>query len=188
VPFEKKGMKLSVREIKLKDIEKIVDYFILADSEFLIEMGADKNKLPQREAWIEKLVSEYEKSYKAKAFYYIIWLLDNQEIGHSNINNIDFGKSATMHLHLWNNEKRSDGLGMAFLRLTIPFYFMNFSLKKLICEPYSKNIAPNRVLKKLGFEFIQSYETKPGSINFYQTVNRYELKKEDLNTSIKDLA
>ena len=85
-----------------------------------------------------------------------------------------------MHLHLWNNDKRKSGLGLDFLRLTISYYFRNFGLEKLICEPYSKNIAPNRVLRKLGFEFVRTYDTKPGWINFYQTVNRYELKKEQL--------
>ena len=79
---------------------------------------------------IKYLQSEIKKPYKVKEFYYIIWILDNQEIGHSNINNIDFVKSATMHLHLWNNDKRKSGLGLEFLRLTIPYYFINFKLEK----------------------------------------------------------
>lgn len=173
-------MKLTIREIRLSDIEKIVNYFFLADTEFLRGMGADKNKLPNREEWIKKLESELHKSYNAKENYYIIWLLNNQAIGHSNINNIEFGKSATMHLHLWGTEKRGSGLGLDFLRLTIPYYFKNFRLQKLICEPYSKNVAPNRVLIKYGFDLARSYYTKPGFINFHQTVNRYELKKEQL--------
>jgi len=173
-------MKLNVREIQENDIEKIVNYFINADNEFLKGMGADKSKLPKRESWIKKLESELKKSYKNKNNYYIIWLLDGQEIGHSNINNIEFGKSAKMHLHLWNNVKRKSGFGLDFLRLTIPYYFKNFGLQKLICEPNAKNIAPNKVLKKLGFELIRTYHTTPGWINFYQTVNRYELKKEQL--------
>ena len=175
-------MKLTVREIQLNDIEKIVDYFVLADTEFLLGMGADKSKLPKREDWIKNLESEFQKPDTAKEFYYIIWLLDDLEVGHSNINTIEFGKSATMHLHLWNNDKRKSGLGLDFLRLTIPYYFKNFKLKKLICEPYSKNVAPNRVLVKLGFELVRTYETKPGLINFHQIVNRYELKKEQLKT------
>ncbi|MBC2845427.1 GNAT family N-acetyltransferase [Winogradskyella flava] len=175
-------MKLNVREIQENDIEKIVNYFVNADAEFLKGMGADKSKLPKRENWIKKLESELKKPYKTKEFYYIIWLLDNQEIGHSNINNIEFGKSATMHLHLWNNAKRRSGLGLDFLRLTIPYYFKNFGLEKLICEPNAKNIAPNKVLKKLEFELIRNYDTTPGWINFHQTVNRYELKKEQLKT------
>ncbi len=173
-------MKLTVREIQANDIVKIVDYFVNADAEFLEAMGADKSKLPKRDNWIKKLESELTKPYKNKEFYYIIWLLDNQEIGHSNINTIVFGKSATMHLHLWNNADRKSGLGLDFLRLTIPYYFRNFGFEKLICEPYSKNVAPNNVLKKLNFELVRTYETTPGWINFKQTVNRYELKKEQL--------
>ena len=175
-------MKLNVREIQVNDIEKIVDYFVYADAEFLEGMGADKSKLPKKEKWITKLESEFEKSYKNKDFYYIIWLLDNQAIGHSNINNIEFEKSAIMHLHIWDKNKRKSGLGLDFLRLTIPYYFRNFGLKKLICEPSSKNIAPNKVLKKLGFKLVRTYDTTPGWINFHQTVNRFELNKEHLKS------
>jgi len=175
-------MKLTVREIQANEIEKIVDYFINADTEFLKGMGADKSKLPKKKEWIEKLESEFKKSNTEKGFYYIIWLFDNEAIGHSNINNIGFGKSATMHLHLWNNDKRKSGLGLDFLRLTIPYYFRNFGLEKLICEPSSENISPNKVLKNLGFELVRTYDTTPGWINFHQTVNRYELKKEQLET------
>lgn len=171
-------MEMTVREMQLTDIEKIVDYFVNADKEFLKGMGADKSKLPKREEWIEKLKLEFKKPYAEKEFYYIIWLIDNLPIGHSNINKITFGKDATMHLHIWKNDKRKNGLGLDFLRLTIPYYFKNFNLKKLICEPYSKNIAPNRVLDKLGFVLVQTYDTTPGWINFHQTVNRYELKEE----------
>ena len=171
-------MQLSVRELELNDIEKIVDYFVKSDADFLKGMGADKNKLPIRQEWISKLKSEFMKPNEEKEFYYIIWMINDEPIGHSNINKIDFGNIATMHLHLWKNIKRKKGLGLDFLKLTIPYYFKNFELKKLVCEPYSKNIAPNKVLKKFGFEFIRAYETTPGWINFYQTVNRYELKRK----------
>ena len=173
-------MKLGVREMTLDDIEKIVDYFVNADPRFLKGMGVDKTKLPEKSQWIEKLRVECNKVYSGKEFYYIIWLLDDIAIGHSNINNIEFGRSAHMHLHLWNNNNRKGGLGLQFIKLSIPFYFKNFELEKLICVPYSKNIAPNRLLLKAGFEFVQTYETTPGWINFYQAVNQYELKKEQL--------
>jgi RimJ/RimL family protein N-acetyltransferase len=177
-------MKLNVREIQLDDIEKIVDYFVNADTEFLKGMGADKRKLPKRKEWVQKLKSEFKKVNKNKEFYYIIWLLDDQPIGHSNINKIEFKNIATMHLHLWKSDKRKNGFGLDFLRLTIPYYFKNFGLKKLVCEPSSENVAPNRVLRKLGFEFVKTYDTTPGWINFHQTVNRYELKKEQLKKTI----
>ena len=173
-------MKTKIRGFVKSDIEKIVDYFIDAESDFLKVMGADKSKLPKREKWIQNLKLELVKPYREKNYYYIIWLLDSESVGHSNVNHIDFGESATMHLHLWKNGMRKSGLGLEFLKMTIPLYFEKLELKKLICEPYSENIAPNQVLKKIGFDLIRTYETIPGPINFKQKVNRYELTKEQM--------
>lgn len=170
-------MNISVREFKETDIPLIVDYFINANKEFLKGMGADKSKLPSRDLWIQKLRSDYQQPHSQKEFYYIIWLMNDQPIGHSNINQIQFGKLATMHLHLWKPTLRKSGLGMEYLQQTIPYFFKNFKLQKLICEPYAKNPAPNRVLHKMGFNFIKAYETTPGWINFKQIVNRYEMSR-----------
>ncbi len=171
-------MKIEVRECTESDILRIVDYFHQADANFLRGMGAEKNKLPEPKKWIQNLRSELEKPYKEKSYFYIIWLLEGLPVGHSNVNQIRFGESATMHLHLWESKTRNSGLGLTFLRLTIPHYFEKLKLKTLICEPYAENEAPNKTLKKLGFNFQRSYETIPGPINFYQRVNRYEFSKE----------
>ena len=56
--------------------------------------------------------------------------------------------------------------------------YFNYKLKNLFCEPYTLNPAPNRTLIKLGFDFVEEYETMPGKINFLQKVNRYVLTKE----------
>ena len=175
-------MKLSTRELIESDIENIVDYFLNADIDFLRHMGADKQKLPERNTWINLIKAEYGKAYEEKEFYYIVWLIDEQPVGHSNINNIQFGKSATMHLHLWENGSRRKGLAIEFLKSSIKYYFKNFRLQKLICEIRVENIAPLKVLKKNGFVLKRTYDTTPGWINFHQTVNRYELAKEKLKS------
>lgn len=176
-------MNLTVREWQPHDIENIVDYFYKAEVNYIRGMGADKSKLPAREIWVGELDLEHEKLFQEKGNYYIIWEIDNKAIGHSNINNIKFGKSATMHLHIWNDDHRKSGHGLVFLKQTIPFYFKNFQLEKLICEPYAENPAPNRTLKKLGFELIGRFYTTPGKINFPQWVNRYQMTVEFLNSN-----
>ncbi len=181
------NMNLSVREWERKDIELIVNYFVNSDANFLKAMGADKSKLPDKKEWIEKLNLEFDKSNEEQEFYYIIWFLNKKPIGHSNINNIDFGKSATMHLHMWYGQNRNKGLGLTFIKQTIPYYFKNFDLETLICEPYAKNIAPNNVINKSGFEFIKEYKTTPGWINFRQTVTRYEMTRNQFEYTKTDL-
>ena len=116
-------MKLTVRECQLADIENIVDYFVDADADFLKGMGADKTKLPSRAQWIKTIQSELDQPHHKRNYYYIIWLCDREAVGHSNVNQIIYGDSATMHLHLWKSPRRQAGLGTYFLKLSIPFYF-----------------------------------------------------------------
>jgi len=167
-------MKLSIREMNVEDIQLVVDYFFSASTSFLEGMGADKRKLPDRDKWIAILKEEFFKEPACKNVYYVIWQIDGNPIGHSNINHIKYKQEAYMHLHIWDTTKRQKGIGLWFLNQTIPLYFKNFKLKELFCEPYSLNPAPNKILKKLGFEFVKQYDTIPGAINFHQTVNQYK--------------
>jgi RimJ/RimL family protein N-acetyltransferase len=64
------------------------------------------------------------------------------------------------------------------MKMSLRLYFDKFELKKLFCEPYAKNPAPNKTLERLGFDFIEQYDTTPGWLNFFQTVNRWGM---DLN-------
>lgn len=172
-------MKLSVREMKESDIASVVNYFINASPDYLLGMGAISKKLPPKKQWMDSIKQELYKPYEEKAIYYIIWQVDGKEIGHTNINKIEFGKEAHMHLHMWNHENRQKGKGLEFVKKSIPFYFKNFKLQQLICEPYALNPAPTKTILEVGFEFEKEYETIPGVICFRQKVKRYRLPKEN---------
>ena len=180
------NQKLSVRQLEINDHEKIVDYFLNADKDFLINLGVDLTKLPARQEWLDILSSNFTLSPEQKKFFYIIWLLDNKPVGHSNINKIVFANEAYMHLHIWHKYTRQQGVGAEFLKLTLPYYFDNFQLQNLFCEPSAFNAAPNKTLEKLGFDFLKSYDTIPGWLNSYQRVNRWVLTKEKFNSLLAD--
>ena len=164
--------------MKKSDAELIVNYFVNSDHNYLKAMGADKTKLPNKEDWVAQLKKELEKPNNEKEIYYVIWLINDQAIGHSNINQIEYGSHATMHLHIWESANRKNGNGLYLLKQSIPYYFEHFKLKKLICEPYAQNLAPTKVLEKIGYEFVEAYDGYPGAICFYQTINKYEMTKE----------
>ena len=167
-----------VREINKHDVELLADYWFKSDFEHLNRMGADKEKLPPRTRMIEMLFEQIYLPLKDKTSYALIWELDGKQIGHSNVNNIIYGVEATMHLHLWKSDNRKRGLGTKLVKKSLHYYFNNLKLSKIICEPYALNQAPNKTLQKLGFDFIKRYLTIPGSINFEQQVNRWELTKD----------
>ena len=174
----KNSLDIKVREIQLKDIDLIADYWLKSPSEFLIKMGVDLDKLPSRAGLKEMLTEQINTPITDKKSYALIWELNGIQIGHSNVNGITYGKEATMHLHLWSLTNRKKGIGTLLVKKTLPYYFDKLKVEKLICEPFALNLAPNKTLEKVGFTFIKKYRTIPGSLNFEQEVNRWELTQE----------
>jgi RimJ/RimL family protein N-acetyltransferase len=175
---------LSVREIQQEDIEAIINYWLNSDPAFLEGMGVDLKKMPTGEQWKEMLTDQINQPYQEKKSFYTIWLVDGKAIGHCNVNKIIFGQEAFMHLHIWKNENRQKGIGAELVKLSLQWFFKNLNLKNIYCEPYALNPAPNKTLEKLGFEFIKSYTTTPGWINFEQPVNLWELSYEKYNYTL----
>lgn len=168
---------LSVRELQASDLDLLIRYWTTAEPDFLTGMGVDLAKMPTREQWVDMLSKQLTLSYEDKPSYAIIWLADGQPIGHSNVSKIEYGVRAYMHLHLWQQDVRRNGMGAALVRLTLPFYFENLRLQTLYCEPYALNPAPNKTLEKVGFRHVETYTGTPGWLNFEQPVNVWELTR-----------
>lgn len=178
---------LSVRELQKDDIQSIIDYWSKHDTAYYESMGVDVNKLPQADQLSEMLSVQISTTVENKKAYCIIWESDGQAIGHCNLNPVSFGEVAHMHLHMWEGGTRNKGMGTALLKLTLPFFFNKLELKKLYCQPYVLNDAPNKTLQRVGFEFEKEYVTIPGSLNFEQPVKRWLLTRERFNELVKEL-
>lgn len=170
---------LSIRELQIEDLDPLIAYWTQADPVFLTNMGVDLSKMPKESEWRAFLSKQLTQAYNEKESYCLIWLLNSQAVGHSNISKISFGEKAYMHLHLWKPDHRTKGLGIQFVQKCIPVFFKNMELKELYCEPYALNPGPNKLLKKIGFNFVHQYTGIPGWLNFEQEVNLWQLTKEN---------
>lgn len=170
--------KLSIRPLELDEARLIPEYFLAMNDAQLRGMGVDPPKLPTLDEWTQILFKDFSRPIKEKHFFYLLWLIDGKIAGHSNINKIEYGDHAFAHLHLWNAENRKQGFGVELLKLSAREYFARFDLKSVFSEPFAGNPAPNRTLPKAGFELVKTYDTLPGWINFHQTVNRWQLKRD----------
>ena len=168
-------MNLSVREIQEQDIPLLVAYWTTAEPDFLKGMGVDLAKMPSANDFTAMLMNQLHTAIELKRSFCMIWELEGKPVGHSNTNPTTFGEEATMHLHIWKPQHRAAGMGLAFVKLTVPQFFEKLRLKTLFCEPYALNPAPNRTLEKAGFEFVKEYTTTPGSLNFEQPVKRWQM-------------
>ena len=169
---------VTVREMALADLDRLMEYWYQASEEYLRGMGADIAKLPPRTQFESFLRAQIQANYVDKSAYALLWLVDGQAVGHSNVNQIKFGEQAFMHLHLWQAGQRKRGLGTELVKKSLPFYFERLQLQHLFCEPYAFNPAPNATLAKVGFEFIKQHRCIPGSLNFEQEVKRWKMSRE----------
>ena len=169
---------LSVREMHADDVQSIIGYWQNSPDDHLIGVGVELGKLPDEQTMHSGISSQLDQAPEEKQAYALIWELDGKPVGHSNINQIVFGSHANMHLHIWEMEIRKLGYGQEWVRMSLPFYFTNFELDRLICEPMQTNHGPNNLLPKLGFTHDKDYITIPGSHCYEQKVSRWILSRE----------
>lgn len=169
---------LSIRELQHADIPAIVNYWTTATGAHLTGMGVDLQKMPPAEQFAQMLAKNIDTPLEQRISCCVIWEADGRPVGHSNTNPTKFGEEAFMHLHLWNSDSRKKGLGTDLVRLSLSYYFGTLKLKRLFCEPYALNPAPNKTLERVGFELVKEYVTSPGYINFEQPVKRWEMSRE----------
>ena len=178
-------MTREIREMAFSEVDLMINYFLNASDEYLSRLGVDRQKLPSLSDWQEMLRRDFESSYATKETCYVLWVLENELVGHSHIGKIQFGEEAFMHLHLWDSMHRKSGNGSFFIRESINFYFNVFELQNLFCEPHAINPAPNKTLAKIGFEFLKTYDTTPSWLNYHQSVNRWVLTRERFESSFQ---
>lgn len=170
-------MDIQVREIQKRDIKPLSNYWFTRTEEQFLAMGADSKKFPTKQQFKSMIEEQIASPVEKKKGYALIWEYNGKQIGHTNVNQLTFGKQAHMHLHIWDRPFRKKGLGTQLVKLSVPIFFENLKLKTLWCEPYAKNPAPNKTLPKLGFQFVKNYMTTPGPINFHQEVNQFKMSK-----------
>jgi hypothetical protein len=169
---------LKVRETTQEDITYFVNYWLDATPEFLTGMGVDLGKKPSKKQLVDLVSSQFGMPMEIRKSYFLTWLINDEPVGCSNVNQIEFGKQAFIHLHLYQGANRRKGLGTEFVKKSLPFYFEHLNLQQLFCEPYALNPAPNKTVEKIGFEFVKKYKTIPGASNFEQFVNQWRLTKK----------
>jgi RimJ/RimL family protein N-acetyltransferase len=174
---------ISVSELQLSELPLLADYWLGSPAAYLESMGVDVQKLPERTAFIAQISAQLALPLAERRSFALVWQLNGQPIGHCNLNPFVFGESGQLHLHIWQAEHRQMGLGLPLLKLSLPVFFDLLQLQQILCEPYALNPAPNALLAKAGFSFVKTYRTTPGSINFEQEVQQWQLLRSDFETS-----
>lgn len=170
-------MTLRAREMKLSEVEIIIDYLHNSPPEHLEMMGVDPTRLPRRTDWLERFQHEYSLPVEQRTVLLVMWLSDDHPVGFSSCDKIVFGQRANMHLHVVEPERRKLGVGTECVKQSVDIYFDRLKLKSLFCEPNAFNVGPNRTLQKVGFKYLKTHMTVPGPLNYHQAVTRWVIER-----------
>ena len=164
---------LAVRPMSLDEVSIRIDYFHDSSDPHLLKLGVNRALLPSRADWLAFYERDYARPIAERENYSLVWLLDDDVVGFSSTDQIEFGEQAFMHLHILDGAHRHAGLGAQLVRLSAPHYAEVLHLRRLYCQPNAFNTAPNRTLQRAGFRYLMTLETTPSPINFPQAVTRW---------------
>jgi RimJ/RimL family protein N-acetyltransferase len=137
--------------------------------------------------WNTLLREDFRRPLTERQFFYVLWEVDGVLVGHSHIGDIAYGREAYMHLRIWQPNGRRRGHGTRLVRESAAIYFAEFHLKRLFCQPNAYNVAPNRTLQRVGFEYLETVETTPTWLNFHQPVTSWLLTEERFDSVVAAL-
>jgi ribosomal-protein-alanine N-acetyltransferase len=169
---------LTIREATVSDIDNIVGYWTGAPLEYLQNMGVDTTDLSRFDNMPAGIQAEFAVDYPEKKTFHLIAELDGKPIGHTYVNDVTFGQEAFVHLHLWRDTPKRQGLGQRMVAASIPLFFEKLAIQTLYCEPSAANPGPNRTMLKLGFDFVKTHVTIPAGWNFELEVTRWALGRK----------
>jgi RimJ/RimL family protein N-acetyltransferase len=170
-------MSVIVREMANSEFDIVIDYFYKSTPEFLETLGVDPTRLPPPDSWRERFQRELSRPAEKRGWLLVTWLSDDRPFGFSSSDKITFGEQANMHLHVVDPTRRNQEFGVECVRRSANLYFERLNLKRLFCEPYAFNVAPNRTLQRAGFKYVKTYMTVPGPLNFRQAVTRWVMER-----------
>ena len=102
---------MTVRPMNLADVDRRIAYFHDSSDDFLLQIGVDRLLLPEREDWKETYRLDFERPIEERQGYGVMWLVDDEVVGWSNVDQIDFGRQAFMHIHIAEPSPAEPGRG-----------------------------------------------------------------------------
>lgn len=109
--------------MNLDDADRRIADFHDSNDDFLHQLGVQRSLLPRRDDWNETYRLDFERPIEERENYGVMWLADNEIVGWSNTDHIDFGDHAYMHLHIADPDNRASGHGTRFVTLAVQHFF-----------------------------------------------------------------
>lgn len=169
---------ISIRPSNFEDKEYIYQYWKNLSVQDIERMGVNGDAIEGFLKQMELRKPKPEPIDKEKTAQTTIWEVNKKPIGFSVLKDFEFGKTGSMHLHMWSSEHRGKGYGPILFCKTALENYRRFQLSKIICEPKKDNKMPNNMLNKIGYTLEKTYFGGSSALSAETTLNSYYICPE----------
>lgn len=150
--------KLSIREIQIGDIEKIISYWRDTSADDLARLGETTPPNESENRIFLQWFHDSNPSLEEASEDIIIWEVEGEAVGYSTLKQVKLPDYGQLHIHMWSEEMRGKGFGALLFCLSALHFRTKYRILNLYCRPKADNQMPNRMLKKIGFPTTDSPE------------------------------
>src|SRR5262245_64218792 len=171
-------MELTVRPLAVTDFDGFINYWLGLSLAEIERMGVAIDRIPSATCMrsdLERMLTTRNKDVRT---FVLAWCVNGEAIGHSSLKDIVPGDSGSIHLHIWRTDLRGKGHGAHLFCLAVVEFYKRFKLQHMICEPKADNLAPNRLLQRIGFPLIFTRVGKSSELSAVCKLNRYDIVRE----------
>lgn len=171
-------MHLSVRALAAEDFDAFINYWLGLSQAEIERLGVAIDRLPLADRMRCELEAMLAVPANNIRSFVLAWCIDGEAIGHSSLKDIVAGDSGSIHLHMWRPDLRGRGHGPHLFCLAAVDFYERFKLKRIICEPKADNVAPNRLLQRVGFPLVSTRIGRSSELSTICKLNRYDIPRE----------
>jgi RimJ/RimL family protein N-acetyltransferase len=149
-------MIVTVRDLTVTDIPKVLDYWYSSEPSFLESMGVDLTKLAPREEFRKMLQDKCQANMalpESKINAQVI-CVDEKPVGFHTINPLVEGDYGVFHAHIWDEDMRGKGITVRSYLLACKVFMDRFNLKRILFKTPLQNKDAIRVKEKLGIAVV----------------------------------
>lgn len=142
------GKTVILRPFEEADLEQNQKW--INDAEFHRFFLGEKRPLSlfQEKEWYKKVIAD-----RARIFFSIVHVDDQEYIGNAGINNISWvDQTAGFMIYIGNKAYRQKGCAREAARLILRYAFINLNLRKIFLNVSSENDVAINMYRRLGFE------------------------------------
>ena len=186
--FDTEIGEVTVRAYAEGDVGDHVKYLYESPEDFLTTIAFDVSQFPSRDICTKMFLSECRENQNNGELRRMASELNGHMISYATIEIPENESKSYAHFHIIESKLRGKGLGSILLSIPLKVFTDRYELERIYIEPSASNAAMNRLMQKLNFLRLDSFEKAAGMWALPVEVTQYEASREQIEENYMELS